>query len=202
VGRSDLHLYYNLYFPHIKTKPKGEVALLGFTNQDYFFGDLYDLQLGNWDINSEWSLPKKYDTIICTRCAYFAKDPKDFIKRCYDNLKEGGTLYVDWALGDHWRFENYKIGWVKDGEHEYSYGRNNFLWSTVWDDEFLENAEFKIFCERVEKFGYSDIKNAIFQEVPKVLNLDYIKQHFNIEYNMLTLWDDLPQLYILLKGKK
>ena len=107
MGRSDLHLYYNLYFPHIKTKPKGEVALLGFTNQDYFFGDLYDLQLGNWDINSEWSLPKKYDTIICTRCAYFAKDPKDFIKRCYNNLKKNGTLYVDWALGDHWRFDNY-----------------------------------------------------------------------------------------------
>ena len=200
MGRSDLRLCHELYFPHIK--PKGDVALLGSTTHDHFSGDLYDLQLDNWNINSEWSLPKKYDTIICTRCAYFAKDPKDFIKRCYESLNEGGTLYVDWGLGDHWRFENYKIGWAKDGEHESFYGRNNFLWSTVWDDSFLENSDFKLFCERTEKFGYSDIKNAIFQEVPKVLNLDYIKQYFNIEYNMLALWDDLPQLYILLKGKK
>ena len=35
--------------------------------------------MGNWDINTDWELKKKYNTIICTRCAYFAKNPEDFI---------------------------------------------------------------------------------------------------------------------------
>ncbi len=77
-----------IYFPWIQSliKPKGDVALLGFSDNTYFNGDLYDLSLNNWNINSDWKLPQKYDTIICTRCAYFAKHPEDFIKRCYNNL--------------------------------------------------------------------------------------------------------------------
>ena len=39
-------------------KPEGETALLGFADNNIFKGDLYDLSLGNWEINSEWTLPK------------------------------------------------------------------------------------------------------------------------------------------------
>ena len=69
-----------ILFPIYKSLvvPKGDVALLGFTNNDLFDGDLYDLSLGNWQINSEWKLDKKYDTIICTRCAYFFKKSRRF----------------------------------------------------------------------------------------------------------------------------
>ena len=119
MGRSDPHVY-NFYKHYIK--PEGTTALLGFTNNNWYQGDLYDLQLNNWDINDEWELPRKYDTIICLRCPYFSKNPKDFISRCYDSLNDGGKLYVDWGLGDHWRFEEYKVGWVKNGEHEFAYG--------------------------------------------------------------------------------
>jgi SAM-dependent methyltransferase len=182
--------------------PEGSVALLGFTDNQLFKGDLYDLQLDNWDINSQWELPKKYDTIISTRCPYFAKDPKDFIKRCYNNLNPGGTVFLDWGLGDHWRFENYKIGWVKGKEHEYCYKDDNYLWSTVWDDEFLEENEFKKFSTNLNKFGYKDIKQAIYNEVPVVLELSFIKKYFNISYKLLSLWEDKPQLYIFIEGKK
>ena len=123
MGKSDPYL--NNFYKQIK--PKGETALLGFQNNELFNGELYDLSLKNWNINSKWKLPKLYDTIICTRCAYFSRDPEDFIKRCYDHLKPNGLLYVDWGLGDHWRFKSYKIGWVKDNEHEYAYEDNNFL---------------------------------------------------------------------------
>ena len=129
MGRSDQTLYQQLYYPNISLK--GEIALLGFKDNQYFPGDCYDMQLKNWNINSNWELNKKYDTIICLRTAYFAKNPKDFIRRCYEHLNEDGMLYVDWGLGDHWRFENYKIGWVKNGEHEYAYKEDNFLWSAV-----------------------------------------------------------------------
>jgi len=199
VGQSNSYLkphYINLI------KPKGSIALLGFTNNEWFDGDLYDLQLNNWNINSDWKLDKKYDTIISLRCPYFAKKPEDFIRRCYDSLNKNGILYADWGLGDHWRFEKYKIGWIKDGEQEYVYGSDNYLWSTIWDDSFLESKAFKAFSNRVKKFGYNDVKKAIFEETPQVLQLKIIKKYFDTSYNIIALWDDKPQLYILIFGVK
>jgi len=193
-----------IYFPWTRSliKPKGKVALLGFTDEAYFQGDLYDLSLNNWEINSEWKLAQKYDTIICTRCAYFAKDPWDFIERCYDHLNPQGNLFVDWGIGDHFRFPNYKVGWVKDKEHEWGYKENNYLWSTVWDDSFINNDQFQIFSERIQKHNYQDTKKAIFDEIPKIINLDFIEMYFETKYNMLALWEDLPQLYTLISGAK
>ena len=199
MGKTDsvLDSIYRDNFP--TENPK---ALLGFTNNIWTDGDLYDYQLGNWDINSEWNLPKKYKSIISTRCPYFAKDPKDFIKRCYDNLEENGEIFLDWGLGDHWRFKNYKIGWVKDGEHEWFYNEDNFLWSTVFDKSFLKHEHYLLFEERVKKFGYTDVEKAIYEEVPMVLELDYIKKYFNINYELLCVWEDFPQLYIFIRGIK
>jgi SAM-dependent methyltransferase len=199
MGRSD-----NILLPWYNSliKQTGETALLGFTDNRFFSGDLYDRQLNNWDINADWQLNKRYDTIISLRCPYFAKNPEDFISRCYEHLNNGGVLYLDWGLGDHWRFTEYKVGWVKNKDHEYAYGEDNFLWSGVWDDSFTENPQFKLFERRVKRFGYEDVKSAVFKEVPKILDLNFIKKYFEVEYNMLSLWDDLPQLYILLKGRK
>jgi len=199
MGRSD-PLILDFYRKNIKQE--GQTALLGFTDNKWFDGDLYDLQLNNWNINNSWELEKKYDTIICTRTAYFAKNPEDFIKRCCNNLNENGKLYVDWGLGDHWRFKNYKIGWVKDSEHEFAYGEDNYLWSTVWHDSFLSHPQFKLFEKRVKKFGYSDTKQAICEEVPVIYNLKRIKKYFKMNYNIITLWEDIPQIYILLEGQK
>jgi len=199
MGKSDGKII-PFYLSHIK--PSGHTALLGFVNNHIFNGDLYDLSLNNWDINTKWSLDQKYDTIICTRCAYFAKDPQDFITRCHAHLNPGGSLYVDWGLGDHWRFPNYKVGWVKNGEHEYAYADNNFLWSTVWSDDFLNNQQIKLFKNRVEKFGYYNIKDAIACEVPSVLELEDFRTLFKVSYKALCLWEDLPQLYILFSAHK
>ena len=199
MGRSD-----SIIGPWYKSliKPEGETALLGFTNNNWFNGDLYDLSLGNWEINSNWKLKKQYDTIICLRVFYFCKDPKEFILKCYTHLKKGGKLYFDADLGDHWRFSNYKLGWLKDGEHEWCYNKNNYLWSGVWDDSFLEDPEFKKFENKTKKFGYKDIKKSILEEVPSMMELNNIRPYFKIKVNMKQLWDDKPQLYILLSGEK
>jgi SAM-dependent methyltransferase len=199
MGKSDPH-YFNFCNQHIK--PQGETALLGFTNNNYFQGDLYDLSLNNWDINSEWKLTQRYDTIICTRCAYFSKDPQGFVELCHEHLKPKGKLFVDWGIGDHWRFPNYKVGWVKNGEHEWAYEKDNYLWSTIWDDSFVKDNEYQIFSQRIQKHNYQDTKKAIFDEVPKVINLKFIDMFFETKYNTLALWEDLPQLYILISGTK
>lgn len=199
MGRSDpwIRKFYN---KHIK--PQGDVALLGFTNNDFFEGDLYDLQLENWDINSDWKIPKKYDTIICTRCAYFAKDLESFFKKSHSYLKQGGVLYVDFGIGDHWRFDDYKIGWIKDQKQEYAYKEDNYLWSFVWSDEFLCDNEFKKFTKNVLSHGYHDVKKSIFEETPEIMKIESIAKYFDISYHTLSLWKDLPQFYVLLKCSK
>ena len=208
MGKSDGFLfpvYRQLISRNIVFEPKIEnTAVLGATVNNYtdLSSDLYDIKLNNWEINSDWKLPKKYDAIISTRCPYFAKDPEDFIKRCHHNLNKDGRIFVDWGLGDHWRYENYKIGWVKDGEHEWCYSPDNFLWSTVWDDEFLDHYAYKKFCKDVEKYGYYDVKKAIFDEVPSIIKLKTIKKYFKVSYNLKTLWSDSPQLYIMISGVK
>jgi len=178
------------------------VALLGFSGNKSFDGDLYDLSLGNWEINSAWKLPKKYDTIICTRCAYFAKKPEDFILRCYDSLEDGGLLYVDWGLGNHWRFDKFKVGWVKEGEHEFCYSENNYLWSTVWNNRFLENDQCFLFEEEIKKYGYDSLNQAVLDEVPAVLKTTFIESLFDTSYNFLTIVSPYLQLYILVSGVK
>ena len=180
MGRSDPYMY-DWYKSVIDQK--GKTALLGFTKNNWFEGDLYDRQLGNWEINSDWQLGQTYDTIICLRCAYFAKDPKQFITKCYEHLNPGGRLYVDFGIGGHWNFDQYKVGWVKNGEHEHAYDENNFLWSSVWHESFPQHPEMKVFKDRVKKFGYDySIKKAIFDEVPSVLSVEDIEQkNFLIE---------------------
>ena len=49
MGRSDPHV---LTFYNKTVKPKGSIALLGFSNNNFYNGDLYDLSLDNWNINS------------------------------------------------------------------------------------------------------------------------------------------------------
>ena len=185
-------------------KPEGRTALLGFTDNRWWEGDQYDLSLGNWDINSDWVLQgEKYDTIICLRVFYFAHDPQQFIRKCYEHLNPGGKIYFDSCYGDHWRFPNFKLGWVKDGEQEFAYKKDNFLWAGVWDDGFEDSFAFLEFKRKVQKFGYTDMKKSILDEVPCILNLTDIDQYFDdVTYNMKQLWDDMPQLYILLSGER
>ena len=177
-------------------EPKGDIALLGFQNNKWFSGDLYDLQLNNWQINSDWNLSKKYDTIISLRCPYFAKEPIKFIDKCLEHLNSGGTIYADWGLGDHWRFDNYKVGWVKDGEHEWAYEKDNYLWSTYWNSDLLQDTEVQKFEQRIQKKGYSDLEQAIYDEVPSVFNL---QKYTNYKIHTYALWEEDPQLYILLE---
>jgi SAM-dependent methyltransferase len=164
--------------------------------------DYFDLSLGNWNINSDWKLDNQYDLIISTRCPYFAKDPHQLINKCYTSLNKNGAILLDWGYGDHWRFPKYKIGWVKDNEHEYCYGKDNFLWSGIWDDSFLENSQFKLFSQWVEKLGYTDVKKAVFEETPSVLPLSYIQDKFDVKVELLALWKDKPQLYVFIIGSK
>ena len=59
------------------------------------------------------------------------------------------------------------------------------------------------FEERIKKFGYDNIKRAIYDEVPSILNLNKMSQYFNdLEYDIISLWEDRPQLYIIVSGEK
>lgn len=204
MGKSNAYLF-PIYRKSLK-EINSPTALLGFTDIPSFIEngkcDLYDLQLGNWNINNDWELNKKYKSIVCTRCLHFCKNPKIFFEKCYNYLEEDGMLFVDFSIGDAYRFKNYKIGWVKNEEHEWGYFEDNYLWSTVWDESFVDYDNYKLFEQWIKKFSYENVKEAIFKEVPSIIELDEIKKLFNVSVEMKALWEDSPQLYIFLTCTK
>lgn len=184
------------------------IAFLGFSSENDLTRslkskerrDFYDIQLGNWDINSDWILPRKYDLIVCTRCAYFAKSGEDFILRCLDSLSSEGFLLVDWGLGDHWRFPNFKVGWVRDGEHEHSsYAKKLcYLYSCLWDERFENDENVINFSHLIKQKGYGDehLSEIVRREVPNIIDLSCVQSHL-VKLQFLCLWEKNPQLYII-----
>ncbi len=205
MGKSDPHLI-PAYLSVLPKKKYNRVALLGFS-QDNDFSKLiesnervfYDLSLGNWNINDdEWNIEGKFDLVVSTRCPYFSKDPLGFIEKCRAILDNGGVLICDWGLGDHWRFEDFKVGWVKNDEHEWAYGNENFLWSFVWSEKLLSHPEVIKFQEWIKKFNYEDLVEAIEKEVPSVLEVDKFASKFSsIGCTAISLWEERPQLYVI-----
>lgn len=205
MGKSDAFIFqeYVQSLQCVRVAPRS-VAFLGFPEENAFTAciqspkrEFFDLSLGNWNINSRWELGEKFDLLICTRCAYFSSNPVDFIERCKNSLNPGGHALIDWGLGDHWRFPNYKIGWVRDGEHEYAYLPENKLHSCFWKEELINDPEVEKFWKsvKVSKSGIygneSNIHEIVTKEVPHLINYECksIRTKF--------LWPEDPQLYII-----
>ncbi len=161
--------------------------------------DFFDKARGNWDINAEWNRTISYDLIVCTRCAYFSNDPCRLINELYDALNVGGTLLIDFGLGDHYRFSSgcYAVGWKKSDEHVTGHGSK--LNSVLWDDSFQDRAAVRRYSELIRCKGYDDdvmLSNIIRREIPVVCSLSSLSQQpTNIRF--VTLWPESPQLYII-----
>jgi len=217
MGRSD-PVIFQKYLSLIEDRDLGDCCHLGASSKNTFINSLntksdkfYDLSLDNWNINdSHWNIPdSSFDSIVCTRVAYFCKDVDNFFKECHRILRPGGFIFVDWAIGDHWRFEDFKIGWVKNDEQEWCYNEDNFLWSCVWHDSFSSHPEYLNFSKFVTNFGYTrwkcgddPVKQAIFKEVPVVYNLESNFSNFTFAVDMMCLWPESPQLYIIVFGSR
>jgi len=211
MGKSDPHVF-NFYFRNIDLSKK--YKSVGFFGQacDNSLTSLikadkktfFDLSIGNWNVNKFPYQSEKFDLIVCTRCAYFCKTPVDMMQNFYDCLEAGGNLFVDWGLGDHWRFDEYRVGWKSNGDHEWAYQKNNFLWSCLWEKQFMTVENVLNFAQQIEKFGYDDLHNAVLNEVPSIITLEEIcSLGFEIErFDTLYLWPDAPQLYFLLNLRK
>lgn len=203
MGKSDNQVF-NFYLKILKdcNLKYDSIAFLGFSGENSFtrcidgkIRDFYDLNLKNWQINDEWNLKRKYDLILCTRCAYFSKNPNDFISRCKLHLNKNGKALIDWGLGDHWRFEKFKVGWIRDGEHEFAYQNNNFLHSCFWHDDLDKDLEVQKFWKAVKagNYGYDiseNLNDIVKKEVPSLINYE------TIFLKTLFLWPESPQLYI------
>lgn len=206
MGRSDSFIFqaYRTFLDGKLPDPLRSIAFLGFTGENDFtrtlpapVRDFYDIQLGNWDINTSWEFPRKYDLIVSTRCPYFCKTPVDMLHRCLDHLAPGGRVFLDWGLGDHWRFERFRVGWVSHGEHEsvpYA-GRQNHLWSCFWNDDVERLPASQQFLKAVRRWypTADDLKGIVMAEVPSIL-LDDSRL---LSLDAVFLWPEAPQLYIL-----
>ena len=219
MGRSDTYVFNNymqvLSNAKFKTKPES-IGFFGYVGENNFTSNInvekryfYDLQLKNWNINIfPYNIKEKFDIIICTRCAYFCKEPIKMMKEFYNMLKSDGYILIDWGLGDHWRFDNYKVGWVKDNEHEWAYEKDNFLWSTVWFRNFIKSKEVNNFLRNIKKFGYDydehSLGDLIKKEVPEIIYFSdlYDLNFKDIKFSIYDLWEDKPQLNITVLAKK
>ncbi len=212
MGKSD-PIIFNSYLSILNQQSVyRDVGFFGFVKHNTFTSFIecekahfYDLELENWNINNfPYNVDKKFDLIVCTRVAYFCRDTEKMIHEFIKLLKPGGKILIDWGLGDHWRFDDYKIGWVKSNEHEWCYEEDNYLHSTIWDDSFLQHPEFISFVKNTEKFGYnlSSVKDSIYKEVPDVYEFlkdeKMIQSTKSIDMSILSLWEDKPQLYVIM----
>jgi hypothetical protein len=204
MGKSDEILFREYAKIVAGVNLEGPAALLGFFEHNQFTmrlgleSDLYDITAG-WNINSDWKLKRQYNTIISTRCPYFAKDPLDFLARVRSSLAPGGYMFLDWGLGDHWRYPHYKVGWFRDGEHEEAYYPGNRLHSCFWTPEISKHPTVEQFWRAARVVGGydegDDIDAVVKREVPSLLTTTpgfrIVTQH------LLSLWPQSPQLYIM-----
>ncbi len=156
----------------------------------------FDLSLGNWDINQEadWPSPE-VDAVICTRGAYFSERPLDFVERCLRSVRPGGIVFIDWGLGDHWRFKKFRVGWRDQEEHEYSTvgDRRCHLQSAAWNSCLEDHPQVAAFREWIKPFGYEGkLGPHVLKEVPSVLGIPS-----SSVVDCLAIWPEMPQLYIL-----
>lgn len=202
MGKSD-HIVYEWYrsrsiVPHgRKVLFLGQVCHNEFTKTLGSDATFLDLSLGNWEINTGPWPSEKFDAVVCTRCAYFASDAQAFIDRCRAMLNPGGVVFIDWGLGDHWRFEKFKVGWVSRGEHEYSSvgDHRSHLFSTFWSEELESHPHVANFKTWIERFGYSGpLASHIAREVPSIASSVDAAECM---VDCLALWPESPQLYIL-----
>lgn len=215
MGKSDPYVFksyinfYNEVFNHDNIFKSA--CFLGQTGDNHFsknikseIRDFYDISLKNWNINDfPYDLKRKYDIIVCTRCPYFSNNPKKFIEALSNSLNKGGRIFLDWGLGDHLRYEKFRVGFQDNNEKEQCYFEGNYMSSCLWEDEFAQNKNVKVFSERIKKYGYEDLCKAVKNEVPEIISLKDVEVFFdNIQMLFLPLWEDSPQLYIILQGIK
>lgn len=203
MGKSDPHLI-DFYMSFLEDdKQYNSVGFFGQKEENFISSRIsskerkfYDLALKNWNINKHpYNIKDKFDLIVCTRCAYFSNDPQRMIKSFIRMLNPNGSILIDWGLGDHWRFKNFKVGWVKGEEQEYAYEVDNFLWSYIWHDSFEHHDQVKLFKKNIISHNYKgSLKEIVKKEIPEILHVNNI-DNVSIKANHLFLWPDNPQLY-------
>jgi SAM-dependent methyltransferase len=204
LGKSDAIVY-----PWYKSKsilPQGgHVLFLGQTRHNDFTSSIscraefLDISLGNWEINAGPWPNDKFDAVVCTRCAYFSSDAQAFIEKCKSMTKPGGIVFIDWGLGDHWRFKEFKVGWRSDSEEETVLfnGHRSSLRSAFWHPRLEDHSEVQKFKTWIKKFGYEgSLTDHILRETSSVSS-----DTFNCVIDCLSIWPDAPQLYILTQFK-
>ena len=212
MGKSD-PIIFNFYTQilHSLRDLTLDIAFLGFSEKNDFVNffknahaDLYDIQASETvkflDINDvEWNITKKYDLVISTRCPYFSKNPQLFITNCQKICREHGIVFVDWGLGDHWRFDRFKVGWKKNSEWEFSSydGQKHYLHSCYYNPALEEDPQILKFKKNIVKFGYNidtPLRDILEEEIPAILECHEMPAH---HVYTLSLWEDFPQLYIV-----
>ena len=202
VSDSLLFPWYEKFIQENIAHIDGNVGFFGAPNKNricqfveatyHVDGELFDIQLNNWDINkAEWNIHKKFSFIICLRTAYFAKDPEKLLNNFHKILQIGGALIIDWGLGSsHFHRDNpvWTFGWEYEGSRCYAeyQGNRYYPWSTFWDNCILQTEPGKLLIKYAKSLEhYRDVSNWGYQIASEfqnyqVLSLQRITDLFQV----------------------
>jgi hypothetical protein len=91
------------------------------------------------------------------------------------------------------------VGWKKGDEQVFAqYDRPHPLVSTFWMPEFSDHPAAVQFSRMISRFGYRDaLEKIVRDEVPEVATSPR-----PTAWDMIALWEESPQLYILTEFQK
>lgn len=194
----------------------GKIAFLGFDKKPNHFDtknyDCYDIQLDNFDINSEWSLKGYYDTIVCYRTLLFCKNNTYFFKKCYEHLNLNGELFIDYAYGavsdNFFRQIGPCVGFYKNDIQQYctyktNVGENIYsdCLTSYWNDDLIKDINLINFHKKLKEYGYTnEFKKHLYDEIPIVVTDDIFKNYFLKKKTEVHYWmlKDRPSMIIYL----
>ena len=166
-----------------KIIPYGSIAILNEFGKQDFISDKYHSSIKGFEFHYDLKLNKKYNTIICKKTINDFSNPFNFLKKCKENLKNNGVLYIDWYL----TLCNIK---------EYCFNH----YSMVWDDSFLNNEQYIQFKKEFSNYRKEDLKGFIFNNVKNIIKLTDIQKIFvNVEPYLIHIEGSSPELIVLLK---
>lgn len=192
MGKTD-SLIIPIYKRYLQKYFSDSVDFFGSTSKDKLCQNIksarfFDLQIGNWNINTKWSI--QTSRAVCLRTSGFAINPNDLITSFSKNMDKNGILLIDWSLGsDHYPRESKKWtwGWGNGADQCYGEYKNKkcYLYSSYLSRNLIISNAYQELCNFAAKqIHYQQVKNhyeqiqSEFKEY--LLNHELLEDHFSI----------------------
>lgn len=168
MGKTDIYLM-PVYEDIFKKYKKDKIHFYGSTSKDKLSKNVrnarfFDLQLNNWNINSEWE-SNIAPMAVCLRTSGFSKDPNRLIENFARVLDKNGILMIDWTMGsDHYARDSNKWSWGWEIDQKRCFGdyqdKKCYLYSSYLSKTSISTDAFNLISSYASKLDhYKNVEN-------------------------------------------